>query len=100
MADALVRFATPKHWHDWLAKHHASMTEGVWLELAKKSGVTYPLVADSGGAVNGASPFAVVRGVPWFVFVDAEGHVTNVPGGVESADELVELANEHLGTDL
>ena len=37
MADALVRFATPKHWHDWLAKHHASMTEGVWLELAKKS---------------------------------------------------------------
>lgn len=70
------------------------------LELAKRSGVTYPLVADPGGDVNGASPFAVVRGVPWFVFVDAEGHVTNVPGGVESADELVELANEHLGTDL
>ncbi len=37
MADVLVRYATPKHWHDWLSKHHASTPEGIWLELAKKS---------------------------------------------------------------
>lgn len=70
------------------------------LELAKKSGVTYPLVADPGGDINGAAPVSVVRGVPWFVFVDADGNVTNVPGGIESADDLAALANEHLGTDL
>lgn len=37
MADVLLRFDTPKHWHEWLAKHHATKTEGLWLELAKKS---------------------------------------------------------------
>ena len=70
------------------------------LELARRSGITYPLVADPGGDVNGASPISVVRGVPWFVFVDADGNVSNAPGGVDSATDLARLANEHLGTDL
>ena len=70
------------------------------LELAKRSGVTYPLVADPGGDINAADPISVIRGVPWFVFVDADGTVTNAAGGVDSADELATLANEHLGTDL
>ena len=70
------------------------------IELARKAGVTYPLVADPGGDINAAAPISVIRGVPWFVFVDADGNVTNAAGGVDSADELAELASEHLGIDL
>lgn len=37
MSGVLIRCATPKHWNDWLSKHHALTPDGVWLELAKKS---------------------------------------------------------------
>ena len=70
------------------------------LELARRSGVTYPLVADPGGDLNANSPVPVIRGIPMFVFVSADGDVSAVPGGIDSADELVDLANDHLGTDL
>lgn len=70
------------------------------LELARDSGVTYPLLADPGGEINAEEPLPVIRGLPYLVFVTADGGVTAVPGGVDSADELVGLANRHLGTDL
>ncbi|MGB0099794.1 MAG: TlpA disulfide reductase family protein [Nocardioides sp.] len=70
------------------------------LELARKTGVSYPLLADPGGDLNARDPLPVIRGLPYLVFLDADGEVTAVPGGVDSAEELVELANEHLGTDL
>ena len=70
------------------------------LELARRSGVTYPLVADPGGDLNANPPVPVIRGIPYFVFVTADGQVTAVPGGIDSVAELVELADEHLGTDL
>lgn len=70
------------------------------LDLAKQTGVTYPLVADPGGDLNAADPVPVIRGLPMFLFVDARGDVSATAGGVDSVDELVELANEHLGTDL
>lgn len=70
------------------------------LRLAKKSGVTYPLVADPGGDINAQDPVPVIRGIPVFLFVTSDGDVVTIPGGIDSADELVELANEHLGTDL
>lgn len=70
------------------------------LELARKAGVRYPLLADPGGQVNAADPIPVIRGIPYFVFLDADGTVSAVPGGVDSVDELVDLADRHLGTDL
>lgn len=70
------------------------------IELAGRLGVTYPLVADPGGDLNARDPLPVIRGVPWLIFLDAEGEVELVPGGVEDTAELVELANQHLGTDL
>jgi thiol-disulfide isomerase/thioredoxin len=70
------------------------------LELARRSGVTYPLVADPGGDLNANAPLPVIRGIPLFVFVTADGDVSAVPGGIDSAGELVDLAREHLGTDL
>jgi thiol-disulfide isomerase/thioredoxin len=73
---------------------------GPAIELAHKSGVTYPLVADTQGALPAKPPFPARMPVPSFVFVDADGQATLVPGGIDSADDLVRLANEHLGTDL
>jgi thiol-disulfide isomerase/thioredoxin len=70
------------------------------LDLAKKSGVTYPLVADPGGDLNANDPLPVIRGLPVLLFLDADGESTFVFGGIDSADDLVDLANEHLGTDL
>jgi thiol-disulfide isomerase/thioredoxin len=70
------------------------------LELARRSRVTYPLVADPGGDLNANSPVPVIRGIPFFLFLDADGEVSAAAAGVDSADELVELADEHLGTDL
>jgi thiol-disulfide isomerase/thioredoxin len=70
------------------------------LQLARKSGVTYPLLADPGGDLNANDPIPVIRGIPVFLFVDADGEVAFVPGGIDSVDELVGLVDEHLGIDL
>jgi hypothetical protein len=42
----------------------------------------------------------VIRGIPYFVFVTAGGDVTAVPGGIDSAADLVTLVRQHLGVDL
>jgi thiol-disulfide isomerase/thioredoxin len=70
------------------------------LDLARRSGVSYPLVADPGGDVNADAPFPVIRGIPYFVFVTAGGDVTAVPGGITSAADLAALVREHLGVRL
>lgn len=73
---------------------------GPAIELAKKSGVTYPLLADTEGDLDGQSPFPTAPGVPSFVFVAEDGGATLVPGGIDSVDDLVDLVREHLGIDL
>ncbi|WP_395656624.1 TlpA family protein disulfide reductase [Nocardioides sp.] len=73
---------------------------GPAIELAARSGVTYPQVADTQGALDAQAPFPARMLVPAFVFVAADGTATVVPGGVDSAEELAQLADEHLGTDL
>jgi len=73
---------------------------GPALELAKTSGVTYPLLADPGGDINANGSVPVIRGVPYLLFLDADGTLTTVPGGVESVAQLVDLAKKHLGVDL
>lgn len=70
------------------------------LKLAKKTGVTYPLLADAGGDINGRDPIPSFVGIPRFLFVDADGEVQVVAGGVDSVDDLVELAEQHLGVIL
>ncbi|HXH81148.1 TlpA disulfide reductase family protein [Nocardioides sp.] len=68
------------------------------LELAAKTGVTYPSVADPGGSLNGAGGVPAVRGLPFFLFIDADGKVAHASvGGVDSIEELVDLVEEHLG---
>jgi thiol-disulfide isomerase/thioredoxin len=70
------------------------------MSLVQETGVTYPLLADPQAALQGASPFPRLMGLPMFAFVDREGEATVVAGGVESMDELLDLVDEHLGIDL
>jgi thiol-disulfide isomerase/thioredoxin len=70
------------------------------MQLVKRSGVTYPLLADPDGDISAKSPFPVIRGLPLFAFVAADGTVQLASGGIDSLDDMVALANEHLGTDL
>lgn len=70
------------------------------LELVRETGVTYPLLADAGGELNRRDGFAPIRGLPYLLFLRADGTVEVVPGGVDSVDELVGLVDEHLGVAL
>lgn len=72
---------------------------GAALDLAKRSRVTYPLVADPGGDLQGTD--LSVRGYPSFYFLTADGHLDGpVAGGVHSVDEVVALVQQHLGITL
>jgi len=73
---------------------------GAAIKLAKRSGVTYPLVADTQGDLRAKSPYPAMPPVPSFAFVATDGTVTLVPGGIDSADELVDLVEQHLGVRL
>lgn len=69
--------------------------------LVKETGVTYPLVVDQEGEINGEGAFPLLRGLPYVAFVDADGKVTHVEAVIiESADELVAMVDEHLGIQL
>ncbi|MGZ4477313.1 MAG: TlpA family protein disulfide reductase [Nocardioidaceae bacterium] len=68
------------------------------LQLAKQTGVTYPLLADPDAAVR--LPFRV-HGLPGVVFVDRSGKVTDLEYvSVQSYGQLRRLVQEHLGVHL
>lgn len=71
------------------------------LELARDTGVTYPLLADPGSSLEGTDAFPTIPGLPWLVLVDADGEVVHKQAiEITSVEQLVDLVNEHLGTDL
>lgn len=72
------------------------------LALAEETGATYPSIADPGGELMAEDAFAVARrGLPAFVFVDAEGKVVaQDSGGVDSVAEIKAKVAEHLGITL
>jgi thiol-disulfide isomerase/thioredoxin len=72
---------------------------GAALRLAKRSGVTYPLVADPGGELQGTD--LTIRGAPTFFFLSADGTLSKpVAGGLESVDEVKQLVEKQLGIAL
>jgi thiol-disulfide isomerase/thioredoxin len=72
---------------------------GAALDLAKASGVTYPLVADPGGTLTGTD--LTVRGAPTFFFLSADGTLSKpVAGGLDSVDEVKALVEQQLGISL
>ena len=70
------------------------------MELVRRSGVRYPLVADPDGALAGQGPFPARMGLPISVFVAADGRATAIPGEIETEEELRDLVREHLGVRL
>lgn len=80
---------------DVLGIDYQDTQPGLALELAKQTGVTYPLVADPAAQIR--VPFRV-RGLPGVVFVDADGSVVHTEYVViRSYDQLAALVEEHLG---
>jgi thiol-disulfide isomerase/thioredoxin len=71
---------------------------GAALDLVKKTGVTYPLLADPGGDIQTTD----IRppGLPYFVFLAADGTVSEAAGGIDSAEQLVDLVKKNLGVTL
>ncbi|QNN54652.1 TlpA family protein disulfide reductase [Nocardioides mesophilus] len=83
---------------DVLGIDYLDTQPGGALELAKDSGVTYPLLADPEGLLRTELR---VRGLPGIVFVDADGRVTETTFAVvRSYDELAGLVEEHLDVTL
>jgi thiol-disulfide isomerase/thioredoxin len=71
------------------------------LELARRSGVTYPLHADPQTELDHRTPLPSLRGLPFLALVDEDGQVVHQEFvELESKDQLVGLVNEHLGTHL
>lgn len=67
-------------------------------ELARTTGATYPQLADPGNDAQGTD--IRPKGYPTFVFLREDGTVEMTAGGIDSVDELVELAETHLGITL
>lgn len=72
------------------------------LALAEETGATDPSIADPGGDLMTEGAFAIARrGLPAFLFLDADGTIAGqASGGVDSVDEVKELVAQHLGITL
>jgi thiol-disulfide isomerase/thioredoxin len=71
---------------------------GAALELARDTGVTYPLLADPQAELDGAEPFPTLRGLPFLALVDADGVVVHREYvALTSQAQLEDLVAEHLG---
>jgi thiol-disulfide isomerase/thioredoxin len=69
------------------------------MALMSETEATYPSVADPYGDLSAQRPLPVIRGLPYLLFVGADGVVTHIePGAVKSQKELVDLVEQHLGT--
>jgi len=71
------------------------------VELVADTGVTYRLLADRLGDLNGADPLPNFQGLPLQVFVDEDGEVAYLAyEAFESVEEIEAMVGEHLGVDL
>lgn len=70
------------------------------MDLVDDTGVTYPLLADPQGSLEGAAPFPALMGLPITAYVDAEGRASLVAGEIESLEQLRREVRDRLGVDL
>lgn len=71
---------------------------GAAIEFARLKQVTYPSAADACGDLQQSA--LALQGLPQFVFVKADGSFTQQAGGIDSIEEIVAMAEEHLDLDL
>ncbi|MEP9384501.1 TlpA disulfide reductase family protein [Nocardioides sp. KR10-350] len=71
---------------------------GIALRLAIQRGVTYPLVADPAGDLQGSD--LTVHGMPTFFFLRADGTIAKAQGGKTSEQQIVTMVEQNLGVDL
>lgn len=68
------------------------------LQLAQGSDVGYPLLADTKGALDKASPLPHISGLPWTVFLDRDGSIAHIePGSMDTEAEVAAAAEKYLG---
>jgi thiol-disulfide isomerase/thioredoxin len=68
------------------------------LDLAKRSGVAYPLVADPKGALDDASPLPHISAMPMTVFLGADGKIAHVEAkAYTSRQDVAAAAQQYLG---
>lgn len=66
-------------------------------ELVTQTGVTYPLVTDFNGDIDGNKPFPRVGGLPLLAFVDGDGQLVGVEYVLfDDLSELEEVVGKHL----
>jgi thiol-disulfide isomerase/thioredoxin len=71
---------------------------GAARRLVERSGVTYDLLSDPGGALDGRAPFPALRGLPFLALVDRSGRVVHSEFvALRSLDQLERLVRRHLG---
>jgi thiol-disulfide isomerase/thioredoxin len=71
------------------------------MQLARKSGVTYPLLADPQAALSAASPLPVIHGLPMMVLIDQSGRIAYKKFiAIKSLAQLEDLVRTELGVDL
>ena len=71
------------------------------MQLAQKSGVTYPLLADPQAALSAASPLPVIKGLPMMVLIDENGRIAYKQFiAIKSLGQLEDLVRTQLGVDL
>jgi thiol-disulfide isomerase/thioredoxin len=68
------------------------------LSLIKKTGVTYPLLADPATDLAGKGAFQRILGLPVLALVDEDGEVVfQEPLEIKSLEQLEDLVEQHLG---
>jgi thiol-disulfide isomerase/thioredoxin len=71
---------------------------GAALQLAKGSGVGYPLLADTKGALDRASPLPHIPGLPITVFLGSDGSIAHIEAGAMLTEsDVSQAAAKYLG---
>jgi thiol-disulfide isomerase/thioredoxin len=71
---------------------------GAALQLAARSRVAYPLVADPNGTLDDASPLPHLPGLPFTAFIDASGKIVHLDARPMLTEaEVVAAARKYLG---
>jgi thiol-disulfide isomerase/thioredoxin len=71
---------------------------GAALQLAKNSHVGYPLIADTTGALDRASPLPKIPGLPYTVFLAGDGSIAHIEARpMRTEADVATAAHQYLG---